>query len=96
MLAVSYGVGHRMSDGRDTPGKPTPEELSELGRRLSAAKRVVSKVCPICQTPFTGPAQKKYDKHSCAVIASRQNRTRTGRPKREGAGRPPIRGEDST
>jgi hypothetical protein len=49
-------------------------ELSGLGRRLAAARRTVEGVCPVCGTKFTGPANKKFDKHSCAVIASRRKR----------------------
>lgn len=54
--------------------KAQENELSELGRRLSAARRMVEGVCPVCGKSFTGPANKRYDKHSCAVIASRRKR----------------------
>lgn len=55
-------------------GTATQDELSELGRRLSAARRTVEGVCPVCGRTFSGPANKKYDRHSCAVIASRRKR----------------------
>jgi hypothetical protein len=59
-----------MNDKQETK----ENDLSELGRRLAAARRTVEGVCPVCGTKFTGPANKKFDKHSCAVIASRRKR----------------------
>ncbi len=49
-------------------------ELSELARRLSAARRTVEGVCPICGKGFTGPSNKKFDRHSCAVQSSKRKR----------------------
>jgi hypothetical protein len=67
-----------MTKQEDEEQRPT--DLSELGRRLAAARRTVEGVCPVCGRTFTGPANKKYDRRGCAVTASR----RRGRADRNG------------
>src|SRR5687768_1911137 len=66
--------GQMEKESKGAAAEITGADLSKFGKYLSAQRRQVEGVCPICGTKFTGTAKKKYDKHSCAVIASRRKR----------------------
>lgn len=62
-----------MTDMEDETG--TKDELSDLGRKLAAARRTgIPKTCPVCGREFLGMAKSIYDRHTCAAIASRRKR----------------------
>ena len=53
---------------------------SDVARRIAARRRIVSHACPVCGRAFLATVRAIYDRHSCAVIASRR-RTRAAKRK---------------
>lgn len=51
-----------------------PDDLSEIGRRLSAARRIVDSTCAWCGQPITGTAKRKYCSASHSVLAYRRRK----------------------
>jgi RNA polymerase-binding transcription factor DksA len=64
----------REEEGEEMIAPATPQELSELGRRLSAARRIVESTCEVCGKPIKGIRKRKYCSHAHAEAASYQRR----------------------
>lgn len=59
-------------DKQETRETATTSEATELARALAARRRIETKICPICGTPFTGIAKKQYCSGRCATRAFRR------------------------
>ena len=51
--------------------KVDKEELSELGRKLAAARKQMSGNCENCGKPITGPASRRFCSGKCRTASHR-------------------------
>lgn len=50
---------------------------SDIGRLLAARRQHLAKTCPVCGTPFTGIAKKRYCSRACQMRAWRKEKEET-------------------
>lgn len=69
----SMGAGTGNGSEGEVEDRP-PDDLSEIGRRLSAARRIVESTCDWCGQPIRGTAKRKYCSASHSVMAYRRRK----------------------
>ena len=64
-------------------------ELSEFGRALAAARRIVEGTCEMCGKPIKGTRRRRYCGHTCAQRAydARKRAERAAEAARQQGGR---------